>query len=138
MSGNRERPITHTARQNLLWIDCTAAAIAGMAVLALSQWLSELQGLPRGLLIGIGIVNLLYGSCSFSLAIRARRPLGLIKALVVANGFWACVCLGLGLYFAATATGWGLVQLFGEAAFVGGLACLEWKWRHRLLTPAQT
>jgi hypothetical protein len=37
-------------------------------------------------------------------------------------------------HFFETATVFGIGQLVGEAIFVGGLACLEWKWRDRLLS----
>ena len=79
----------------LLWIDSSAALLAGGLVLALSGWLSKLHALPGGLLVLTGGVNLLYGSYSFSLAVRAQRPRVLITVLVVANLSWAAVCLGL-------------------------------------------
>jgi hypothetical protein len=116
----------------LLWIDCTAGALVGVLVLSLSDWLSRLQGLPRGLLLLTGAANLLYACYSLSLAIRLNRPLALIALLVAANLAWAGVCVALGLYFARSATIWGLSALFGEALFVGGLALLEWRWRDAL------
>jgi hypothetical protein len=120
--------------RKLLWVDCTAAALAGVAVLALSGWLSRLYGLPRNLLLFIGGVNLLYGCYSFSLARRARRPRYLINLLVFANLAWAVVCVGLAVgVFWAHATPFGFGQLIGEAFFVGGLAALEWKHRDQLL-----
>jgi hypothetical protein len=122
--------------RKLLWVDCIGAALVGVAVLALSEWLSELHGLPRGLLLFTGAVNLLYGSYSFSLARRDRRPLVLLRVLVFANATWACVCVGLLVAFGAGATPFGVVHLGGEALYVGGLAVLEWRWRHVLLTAA--
>lgn len=120
----------------LLWIDCTAAALAGVVVLVCSGWLSQWYALPRALLLFVGVVNLLYASCSFSLAVRAKRPQALIVLLVIANGLWAAACLVMAARFAGTATFFGLAHLLGEAVFVGGLACLEWKWRRQLLTAA--
>jgi hypothetical protein len=122
--------------RKLLWVDCTAAALAGVAVLAFSGWLSRLYGLPRDLLLLIGAVNLLYGCYSFSLAVRARRPRRLIHLLVFANLCWAAVCLVLAVAFREPATLFGLAQLIGEAVFVGGLASLEWRYRDQLLTVA--
>ncbi len=114
-------------KTNLLWIDCTAAAIAGTAMLLLSSWLSALQALPQELLQAIGIVNLVYAAYSFSLARRLRAPRGLIHGLVVANLLWALTCLGLALHFWSIATFWGIAHLVGEALFVGGLSLLEWR-----------
>ena len=122
--------------KNLLWVDCIAGALAGIAMLALSGWLSGLYGLPRGLLLFMGAANLLYASYSFSLARRARRPRPLISLLVFANLAWAGACLALATYFAGTATAFGIVHLVGEGIFVGGLGGLEWRWRERLLTAA--
>jgi hypothetical protein len=117
-------------------VDCIGAALVGVAVLSLSGWLSELHGLPRGLLLFTGAVNLLYGGYSFSLARRARRPLVLLRVLVFANAAWACVCVGLLVTFGADATPFGVLHLGGEGLYVGGLAALEWRWRHALRTAA--
>lgn len=120
----------------LLWIDSSAALLAGALVLTLSGWLSELHGLPRGLLVFTGGVNLLYGTYSFSLAVRAERPRALITVLVAANFSWAAVCLGLAATFAGSASLFGMAHLLGEGAFVAGLAALEWRWREQLLRAA--
>ena len=117
---------------NLLWVDCIAAAIAGLAVLAFRGWLSALYALPQGLLLLIGTVNLVYASYSFSLSVRAKRPLHLIKLLVFANLTWAGVCIGLAAAYSGSAALFGLGHLVGEAAFVSGLAALEWTWRETL------
>lgn len=111
--------------RKLLWIDCTAAALAGVVVLALSGWLGRLYALPEELLLSIAGVNLLYGSFSFSLAVRADPPLSLIRVLVGANAGWAVVCLGLAGVFRDEASVFGFAHLVGEAIFVGGLAGLE-------------
>lgn len=121
-------------RRNLLWIDCTAAALAGAVVLLLRDWLSTLQGLPASLLLFIGIVNILYACYSFTLATRAYRPRPMIIVLVAGNLGWAAVCLGLAMHFWPSATAWGLAHLVGEAVFVGSLAALEWRWRSDLAT----
>lgn len=122
--------------RKLLWIDCIAGALVGVAVLMLSVWLSRFYGLPREVLLFMGAVNLLYATYSFSLAMRTRRPKPMINLLVFANLAWTPVCLGLAVRFAESATIFGMGQLIGEAVFVGGLAGLEWKWREQLLTAA--
>ncbi len=123
-------------RNNLLWIDCTAAALAGVGVIVLSGWLSRIEGLPQGVLLFTGIVNLLYASYSFSLARRPNRSLRAVKFLVFANLAWVPVCLGLVAYFSSVATPFAFVHLIGEALFVGGLAVLEWRNRDVLATSA--
>lgn len=122
--------------KNLLWVDCIAAALGGATVLMLSGWLSRLYALPRGFLLVIGTVNMLYACYSFSLASRSRRPRSLINLLVFANLFWTLVCLGLAVSFWGQASLFGIGHLVGEAIFVGGLAGLEWRGREQLLTAA--
>lgn len=122
--------------RRLLWVDCIAAALAGVTVLTLSGWLSHVHALPRGLLLLTGVVNLTYASYSFSLAVRAKRPRSLINLLVLANLTWAVVCLRWAVVFSESATLFGVGHLVGEALFVGGLAGLEWRRREQLLTAA--
>jgi len=116
-------------KRNVLWIDCTAAALAGVAVLLLRDWLCALQALPPALLLFIGIVNILYACYSFTLATGVYRSQSLIVLLVAGNLAWAVVCIGLAIHFLQSATLWGIAHLFGEAAFVGSLAAVEWRWR---------
>jgi len=120
--------------RKLLWVDCTAAMVAGTTVVALSGWLSRLHLLPQELLLFIGGVNLLYGFYSFTLARRAVRTIFLIKVLVYANAAWAVVCLALAARFWDQASLWGIAHLVGEAIFVGGLAAMEWNQRYHLAT----
>jgi hypothetical protein len=108
--------------------------VVGVMVVTLSGWLSRLEGLPQELLVVTGAVNLLYGSYSLSLAVRAERPMRLIKLLIVANLAWAPVCLMLLAVYAATATPFAYLHLGGEAIYVGTLAVFEWRYRELLRT----
>lgn len=117
-------------RRDLLWVDGLAGATAGVLVLALREWLADLYVVPAGLVLLNACANLLYGSFSLSLAARKARPRGLVVLLVAANLGWALVCA----VAAATLTAGilGRIHLVGEAAFVGGLGILEWRWREAL------
>ncbi len=119
-------------RRKLLWVDGSAGLVAGAVVLLIRGWLSEWYGLPEELLFSMGVANLAYGSYSTSLAIRSIRPKTLILLLVAANLTWAIVCLILTIYHRQTVTPFGLAHLIGEGLFVGGLGCLEWRWRELL------
>ena len=116
-------------RRKLLWVDCTAAVVAGAAVILLHGWLSSLYQLPREFLLFIGVANIVYASYSFSLAVRKKRPIILISFLVVANLMWAGMSLWWVVVFAGTASLFGFAHLLVEGLFVGGLALLEWRWR---------
>ena len=119
--------------RQLLWIDCITGALAGVAVLLLLDWLANLYSMPKDVLVFIGAANVLYAMYSFSLAIRHTRTPLLLNALIVANGVWVLVCVGLAVRWAGTATLFGMAHLLAEALFVGRLASLEWKWRGLLL-----
>ena len=121
-------------RRKLLWVDCTAGAVAGVAVLTTRGWLSEWHQLPEDFLRLTGWVNLAYGSYSFSLAMLSRRPKPLLLLLIVANLTWAVFCWRWAVVYSATASPLGLTHLVGEGLFVGGLGCLEWRWRELLRT----
>jgi hypothetical protein len=117
---------------NLLWIDCIAGGMVGIATLSLSRWLDNWYGLPQNLIVLIGIANLLYASYSFSLALLPKRLKVLIRLLIAANLIWAVWCLVWAFRFHMTASVLGLLHLVLEALFVGGLAGLEWRWREAL------
>jgi hypothetical protein len=118
--------------RNILWIDCFAAALGGMAVLAFSDWLSRLHELPNPVLIAIGLVSLFYAAYAFALARQSRRCVPLVVVLACANASWALVCLGLVAHFLGRISLWGMTHLIGEALFVASLAYLEWTHRHAL------
>lgn len=120
--------------RHLLWIDSAGGLTAGVVVLTLSSWLSEVYGLPRSLLFVMGAANLSYGTFSGSLARRQRRPRSLLRMLVVANATWAGLCWLAVARYAETASVFGLMHLAGEGMLVGGLAALEWRERERLET----
>lgn len=124
-------------RRNLLWIDCSAGLLVGALVLLLHELLTRWYGLPYGLVVFLGAMNLVYGTYSLSLALRKKRPLQLIRLLASANMAWAFVCIALALGFLGTASPVGLVLLFGEGVFVGALGLVEWQSRG-LLTSYET
>ena len=118
--------------KNILWIDCGAAALAGVVVLLVAQWLSPLYHLPQNVVIFIGCVNLLYACYSFLLANCKRRPIILVNILVVANSIWVLICLIMLWMFRWEMTIFAIMHILGEAIFVGILARLEYLWRVQL------
>jgi hypothetical protein len=91
-------------RSKLLYFDSFGGLSVGIVVLLLNQWLSAWYGLPRGFVIFMALLNILYGSYSFSLLVRTKRPLILIILLVIANLVWAILCVLWAASFAQTAT----------------------------------
>ncbi|MDH0032836.1 MULTISPECIES: hypothetical protein [unclassified Acinetobacter] len=118
--------------KNILWVDCGAAALAGMIVLLAAQWLSSLYHLPKSVIIFIGCVNLLYACYSFLLANYKKRSITLVNILVVANSIWILICLIVLWMFRWEMTIFALMHILGEAIFVCILARLEYLWRVQL------
>jgi hypothetical protein len=119
-------------RRQLLWIDGLAGLLAGVSLFLTIDWLEQWYNIPRGTLVFIGIANLTYATYSLSIARLNKRSEILIVILVVANLAWAVNCLRMAIAFGETASIFGLIHLIGEAIFVGGLACLEWRYRKEL------
>ncbi len=120
-------------QKNVLWVDRIGAGVAGLAMLMLAGWLSRLYSLPVEFVMGLGVVNLVYGAYSFSLAVRRKRPKGLIVLLVVANGCWAVFCVVAAVLVASQASLFGIAHLVGEGSYVGWLAWMEWRLREGLV-----
>lgn len=123
-----------TERYNLIWVDGLAGFLVGVAMFALSHWLAPLYDLPLSLLYFMGGANLMYGTYSLTLAPRSQRPRALIHLLIVANLGWGMLCFVLAARYWSSASWLGLAHLIGEGLIVGGLACVEWRWREHLYT----
>ena len=119
----------------MLCADGAAAAIVGLLVLALHDWLAQLFRFPQALVLTMGIVNLAYASYSGTLAVRALggRPPGraAINLLIGGNLAWTVVCMITAILTWRTASVFGHAQLVLEGIFVAALAALE----HRLVRP---
>jgi len=109
----------------LLWFDCAAAVIGGTAMLALAGLLASLFGLPRVVVVFIGLVNLAYGAFSFSLARQLSPARGRVRTLVTANLLWVGVCVLMAIYFAGPGSWLGASYMLAEGFFVGLLATVE-------------
>jgi hypothetical protein len=123
-----------TRPPQILWIDCSAAAAAGMVMLLARTALSRWYQLPVTLIGLLGAVNLGYAGGSFMLARARRRPRWTLLTLVAANAGWAAVCLLLALTLHRQASWLGTTHLVVEAGFVATLAAIEWRQR-RILAP---
>jgi hypothetical protein len=117
--------MNHIPLRQLLWCDCTAAAVNGTVLLVLSGLIAPLLGLPRALVVFNGLVNVTYGAFSFSLARQPSPPLGRVRALVAANLGWVAVCVVMAMYFARPGSWLGAGYLLTEGFLVGLLATVE-------------
>lgn len=115
--------------KSILWLDGGAAFTAGLVVLALRGWLSALHGFAPALVVFLGVANLVYGTYSGSLAVRAsrgRRPSRrAIDFLVFANLAWVVVSATVLVVNRRSVSGFGIAHVAFEGLFVGTLAFAE-------------
>ncbi|MDO9032856.1 MAG: hypothetical protein Q7V09_20705 [Hydrogenophaga sp.] len=115
-----------SALRRVLWLD--AASGLGMAVahFALSDLLSEWLGLSLAWLQVSGVIVCGAALLSGALASRARPPAAGVRLLAAGNFLWVAASVwavwGAGLPLTTLGAVWVLLQ----AAFVFGLAELEW------------
>ena len=81
-------------------------------------------------------MNVLYSCYSLPLAYRKNKTSKMVGFLAVANMSWTPVCFILGYLNLETATIFGLLHLFGEGVYVGGLGFVEWRMREELAKEA--
>lgn len=116
----------------ILWLDCLGGLTVGVLVLATCSLLSLWENLPVGVVIAMGLANLLYGSYSLYVTTRKPRPLPLVSGLAVANMSWLLVCIAIAVIYWQRITGLGLLHVLGEGIYVAGLGVVQWQWRQKL------
>ena len=118
--------------KHILWVDCIGAILTGILLAALSGYIAPLYSLPQSWVIAHAVVHLVYGTYSFSLAIRRTRPMALIKLLVFANAAWAFLCIIFAAKMVESDPVFAAVHFLIEGIYVGGLAYFEWTVRKEL------
>lgn len=113
--------------RKLLWIDGTAALLAGTILLIFNSRLATLFNLPENLIVAQGVTNFIYCSYSLSLARHTVNSKRSVSILAVANASYALLALCLLVYFFQTASIYGILYLLAEVLFIGLLAVLEWR-----------
>jgi hypothetical protein len=112
--------------RSLLRFDSLGGLAAGALMLILRRALAEWERLPVELLTGVAAANLIYGSFSGTLAVRAQDPDAFyLRLLVRANAAWALVCWALAAVTWNESSWWGKAHLLGEGVFVGALEWVE-------------
>lgn len=111
----------------ILWVDCLGALAVGTGGLVLREWLAGLYGMTVDGVTAMAVMNLLYGCYSLQLAVRRAPPLGMLRALVVANLSWTVVCVGIAVWAWGALTWLGVGQVLAEGAYVGWLGWTEWR-----------
>ena len=121
--------MTTTATKRLLIADSVGGLLVGVCVLALLSPLAALERQSSTVLMITGIANIVYGTYSGQLALRAasggRLASAELRVLIYANAAWLPVCLALAASTASHASWLGIAHLVGEGIYVGALAWFE-------------
>jgi len=103
----------------------------GLIVLLIQPFLSQLEGLPKTTIVGMGIANIAYES--YSLFVTTREPRSIfIQILAIANITWLFVCLGIVLIFIRNITATGVIFILFEGLYVPSLGVIGWNLRTTL------
>ena len=122
-------------KERVLWVDGLGGLIVGFVVLVLHPWLSDIEGLPKRLVLFMALCNLAYGTYSTSLARRSMRSVRSVAVLAAANFAWLFVCLAIAYANRESITALGALHVVGEGLYVGGLGIVEWFLRRDLSRP---
>ena len=111
--------------RSVLWLDCASGAGTALLQLSAAATLSALLGLPMHLLVGSGLVLLVFVGGAAYLANCEPIPRHGVTLLVAGNFAWVAGCLVL-LFTGAAGNSWGQAYVAVQAVFVGVLAELQW------------
>ena len=105
--------------------DALASGVCGLVLAAAARPLSELLGLPAGLLRGAGLALLPFAALLAWLGSRAALPQAAVWAVVAVNALWVVESVVLLMSGWVQPTGLGVAFVLAQAALVGLLAELE-------------
>lgn len=123
--------------RSVLYLDAAVCLLSVPALLAFSEPLAQLTGLPGSALTGVAVINLLFGLLISFVATRAVLPRRGVMAVVILNALWgleSIVLVFLG-WFPLTGLGQTLVIGQGVAALIA--ADLEYMGLRRLQAAPQ-
>lgn len=125
--------MTHPSSLRLvLWVDGGTGLATLVSQLVGASFLSELYGVPLGLIRGAMVAMLVYLSLIFALLFRRSASLFGLGLLVGGNVAWVAVSLWIALGSELALTDLGRGYVLAQAAFVALLAVLESYLRPRL------
>jgi hypothetical protein len=109
---------------SLIRADGLVCAVSGAAVAVAAPWLDDVLGIPRAVLLTIGVGLVAYAAGLLVLARRGAPAAG-VRAVVAANVLWAVasVAVVVGDWLTLTVAGAAVALL--QAAAVAGLAGVE-------------
>ncbi|WP_372001361.1 hypothetical protein P7L68_20955 [Tistrella mobilis] len=117
--------ITPTLLRRVLWLDALSGL--GMAALFLiaGGLVSDLTGLPRGLLTGTAMVLIVIAGGILLIAARDPLPRLAVRTLAIVNLLWVVDSIALLIFGWVDPTSLGYALVIGQAVVVAVLAELQ-------------
>lgn len=112
--------------RNVLWADAVSCLSCGLLQVFFTGPMSNLLGLPAGLLAYTGEFLLVYGAAVAFIATRRPPPAAIVWLLVIGNGGWALACIAALLGGGMAPTGLGKAYVVMHAVTVAVLAELQY------------
>lgn len=103
--------------------DAVVSGLNGAAYLLAAGWLSELLGLPTGVLRALGVFLLVFAAAVWLVADRPVRPA--VATVIAGNLAWAAGSLVVAATDLGTPTVLGAVWVVLQAVVVAGLAVAQ-------------
>jgi hypothetical protein len=122
MSAQPTSVTSSTMLRRVLALDAIVTAGNGVIYLVASRPVGDLLGVPPDLLLGLGIILLVYGAAVGYLAARPAPPTAWVEIVITANTAWvlgSVAVLAFGWLSPSTA---GLVWIPAQAVVVAGFA----------------
>lgn len=116
--------VPRAALRRVLALDAVVTTGNGLAYAAFSAPLGRLLGVGQELLLGLGLLLVLYGAGVGLLASRRRPPVFPVKCVVEANYAWAALSV-VALFVWLTPTTAGAVWIPAQALVVACFALLQ-------------
>lgn len=112
--------------RRVLWADAAAGAASSLLHLLGAGFLSQLFGVPYGVLAASGVALLVFVAFAGYIASCDPIPRGLVSMLIAGNWAWVGACAVIFLLHASTLTPLGQAYIVMHAGAVAVLAELEW------------
>jgi hypothetical protein len=112
--------------RNVLRVDAALSGLTALALMADSQPLSAMTGLPEGALRGIGVALVPWTALLAWLASRAVFPSAALVTVIALNFVWALDCALAAFGVVGSPAGLGIAVLAIQAIGTVVLAELEW------------
>lgn len=112
--------------RNALLLDAAVSAAAGLLMIAVPGFLSDLLALPRPLLVGAALVIFVWVAMLGAASLRPALPRFVMSIFVVGNAIWTAASFAIMILGLVQPNLLGVLFISAQALAVGLFAVLQW------------